>query len=79
VGGRSLYDEHLSPDPTPTPGFFQGFSGTRCLSQVKTDVCTEALPFNATMVQRDFFTAFHGSMRQGWTGTMEQLAEFLGT
>jgi hypothetical protein len=38
----------------------------------------EALPFNGTKVQRDFFTAFHGSMRQGWTGTMQQLSEFLG-
>jgi len=41
-------------------------------------VTVEARPFNATKVQRDFFNAFHGSMRQGWTGTMQQLAEFLG-
>jgi len=40
-------------------------------------VTIEARPFNGTKAQRDFFTAFHGSMRQGWTGTMQQLSEFL--
>ena len=43
-----------------------------------TVVTIEARPFNGTKVQRDFFTSFHGSMQQGWTGTMQQLAEFLG-
>jgi uncharacterized protein YndB with AHSA1/START domain len=41
-------------------------------------VTVEAQPLNGTPVQRDFFTGFHGSMRQGWHGTMLQLAEFLG-
>jgi uncharacterized protein YndB with AHSA1/START domain len=40
-------------------------------------VTVEAEPLNATKAQRDFFAAFHGSMRQGWTGTMEQLADFI--
>jgi uncharacterized protein YndB with AHSA1/START domain len=40
-------------------------------------VTVEAQPFNAAQAQRDFFASFHGSMHQGWTGTMEQLAEFL--
>ena len=44
-----------------------------------TFVTVEAQPFKGTKAQRDFFTSFHGSMRQGWTGTMEQLAEFLDT
>ena len=39
---------------------------------------TLTMPLNGTKVQRDFFTAFHGSMRQGWMGTMQQLSEFLG-
>jgi uncharacterized protein YndB with AHSA1/START domain len=41
-------------------------------------VTVEARPFNGTKTQREFFSGFHGSMRQGWTGTMQQLAEFLG-
>ena len=41
-------------------------------------VTLEARPFNSTKAQRDFFNAFHGSMRQGWTGTLKQLSEFLG-
>lgn len=41
-------------------------------------VTIEARPFNGAKAQRDFFAAFHDSMRQGWTGTMQQLAEFLG-
>ena len=40
-------------------------------------VTVEAQPFQATTAQHDFFRSFHASMRQGWTGTMEQLAEFL--
>ncbi|HWB13688.1 MAG TPA: SRPBCC family protein [Pirellulales bacterium] len=40
-------------------------------------VTVESKPLNATQAQRDFFASFHGSMRQGWTGTMEQLAEAL--
>lgn len=41
-------------------------------------VTVEARPLNGTQAQCDFFTTFHPSMRQGWTGTMQQLAEFLG-
>ncbi len=41
-------------------------------------VTIEARPFNGTKAERDFFTAFHGSMSQGWTGTLKQLSEFLG-
>lgn len=41
-------------------------------------VAVEARPLNATKIQRDFFASFHGSLHQGWTGTMQQLAEFLG-
>lgn len=40
-------------------------------------VTLEAKQFNGTQAQRDFFAGFHGSMRQGWTGTLQQLAEFL--
>ena len=40
-------------------------------------VTLEARAFNCTTAQRDFFTAFHGSMRQGWTGTLQQLAQYL--
>ena len=43
-----------------------------------TVVTVEGRPFNGTKAQRDFYAAFHGSMHQGWTGTMQQLAEFLG-
>ena len=41
-------------------------------------VTVEARPLNGTKAQREFFAAFHDSMRQGWTGTMQQLSEFLG-
>ena len=40
-------------------------------------VTVVAKPFNATQAQRDFFASFHNSMQQGWTGTMQQLAEFI--
>lgn len=41
-------------------------------------VTVEARPLNGSKPQRDFFSAFHASMRQGWAGTMQQLSEFLG-
>ncbi|MCA9265788.1 MAG: SRPBCC domain-containing protein, partial [Planctomycetales bacterium] len=41
-------------------------------------VTLNARPLNGTPAQRDFFTGFHPSLRQGWTGTMQQLAEYLG-
>lgn len=40
-------------------------------------VTVEALPHGGTRAQREFFTAFHASMFQGWTGTMQQLADHL--
>lgn len=40
-------------------------------------VTVETQPCNATPAQHDFFKSFHASMLQGWTGTMEQLAEYL--
>ncbi len=43
-----------------------------------TVVVIEAQPIRSTPAQRDFFASFHGSMHQGWTGTMQQLAGFLG-
>lgn len=42
-----------------------------------TVVSIRAHPLNATPAQRAFFASFHNSMRQGWTGTMEQLGEFV--
>jgi uncharacterized protein YndB with AHSA1/START domain len=42
-------------------------------------VTVEAHPLNGSKLQRDFFSAFHPSMRQGWSGTMQQLEEFLGS
>ena len=41
-------------------------------------VTVESRPLNGTKIQREFFNAFHPSMRQGWEGTMQQLSEFLG-
>jgi hypothetical protein len=33
-------------------------------------------PFEATEAERKAFNAGHGSMQQGWTGTMDQVDEF---
>lgn len=41
-------------------------------------VTVESRPFQGTQAQCDFFSAFHDSMRQGWSGTMQQLTEYLG-
>jgi uncharacterized protein YndB with AHSA1/START domain len=34
-------------------------------------------PYNATEEERKTFDAAHGGMTQGWTGTLDQLAEYL--
>lgn len=34
-------------------------------------------PHNATEAERQTFEAGHDSMRQGWTGTLDQLADYL--
>lgn len=36
-------------------------------------------PLSPTEAERRTFDASHDSMRQGWTGTMDQLAEYLAT
>lgn len=40
-------------------------------------VTIEARPLNATRIQRDFFSAFHSSLQQGWAGTLQRLSESL--
>ncbi|MCA9062509.1 MAG: SRPBCC domain-containing protein [Planctomycetaceae bacterium] len=37
-------------------------------------VTIESRPLNGTQIQCDFFANFHGSLRQGWSGTLQQLA-----
>ena len=44
----------------------------------KTTVTLRWNPLNATEVQYQTFTKMHDSMRQGWGGTFEQLAAYLG-
>lgn len=43
----------------------------------KTTATVEWRPFEATEAERAAFAAGHGSMRQGWTGTIDQLTEYL--
>jgi uncharacterized protein YndB with AHSA1/START domain len=43
----------------------------------KTTITVKWVPFNATEEERKTFAAGHSSMQQGWTGTMDQLAEYL--
>lgn len=43
----------------------------------KTRLTVEWRPFEATETERAAFGAGHGSMQQGWTGTLDQLAEYL--
>lgn len=45
----------------------------------KTTVTVEWLPMNATQEERDTFNARRDSMVGGWSGTFEQLAEYLAT
>jgi uncharacterized protein YndB with AHSA1/START domain len=41
-------------------------------------VTYEAQPFQASQEELDFFRSCHDSLRQGWGGTLEQLADYLG-
>lgn len=43
----------------------------------KTEITVQWSPFEATEAERKVFDGGRDSMRQGWTGTFEQLAEYL--
>ena len=43
----------------------------------ETTVTLRAVPIHATEAERNAFLAMHGSMRQGWGGTLDQLAAYL--
>jgi uncharacterized protein YndB with AHSA1/START domain len=43
----------------------------------KTTVTVEWIPINPTDEERTTFDTSHQSMKQGWTGTFDQLAEYL--
>jgi uncharacterized protein YndB with AHSA1/START domain len=43
----------------------------------KTKFTVRWAPHNATAEERQTFDAGHGSMTQGWSGTMDQLATYL--
>jgi uncharacterized protein YndB with AHSA1/START domain len=43
----------------------------------KTTLTVHWVPHNATAAEREIFASSHDSMRQGWTGTMDQLADYL--
>jgi uncharacterized protein YndB with AHSA1/START domain len=43
----------------------------------KTTLTVRWAPHNATEAERNTFATSHESMRQGWTGTMDQLAAYL--
>ena len=43
----------------------------------KTKFTVRWSPYKPTAEERKTFDAGHDSMRQGWTGTMEQLAAYL--
>ena len=43
----------------------------------KTTVTMRGVPINATEAERQTFQGMHGSMRQGWGGTLDQLTEYL--
>jgi uncharacterized protein YndB with AHSA1/START domain len=43
----------------------------------KTTITMRGVPINATEAERQTFKEMHGSMRQGWGGTLNQLAEYL--
>ena len=44
----------------------------------KTTITVQWVPLSATESKRKIFEAGHESMQQGWTGTLDQLAEYLG-
>lgn len=43
----------------------------------RTTITLRGIPLNATDTERAFFKGMHGSMQQGWTGTLDQLAAYL--
>ena len=43
----------------------------------RTTLTMRGIPVNATESERKTFAAGHSSMQQGWTGTMNQLADYL--
>ena len=43
----------------------------------RTTLTVRGVPLNATEAERKTFEAMHGSMQKGWTGTLDQLAEYL--
>lgn len=45
----------------------------------KTTLTIESAPYNATAEENKLFDSAHDSMRGGWGGTFEQLAEYLKT
>lgn len=44
----------------------------------RTTVTIRWVPFEPTEEERRTFDGAHDSMRQGWTGTLDQLADYLG-
>lgn len=45
----------------------------------KTTIAVRWMPHNASAQERNTFDSAHDSMRQGWTGTMDQLDAYLAT
>jgi uncharacterized protein YndB with AHSA1/START domain len=43
----------------------------------RTMLALHSVPVNATQAEQDTFAVWHGSMQQGWTGTLDQLAGHL--
>jgi len=43
----------------------------------RTTITLRAVPHDATEAERKTFEAAHASMRQGWSGTLDQLADYL--
>jgi uncharacterized protein YndB with AHSA1/START domain len=43
----------------------------------RTRLTMQGVPLNATQSERETFQAGHKSMQQGWTGTLDQLANYL--
>lgn len=45
--------------------------------EVRTTVTVQWVPLNSTEAERKVFEAGHEGMEKGWTGTLDQLAEYL--
>jgi uncharacterized protein YndB with AHSA1/START domain len=45
----------------------------------RTTLTVRWVPFNATEEERKTFESGHASMQQGWTGTLDQLTDYLAT